>query len=42
MVIIVGTLTIFSTGLLLTARRRKVRLALPKNEEAKAAVDEYV
>ena len=42
MVIIVGTLTIFLVGLLLTARRRKVTLALPKNEEAIAAVDEYV
>ena len=41
MVIIIGTLTIFLAGLLLTAMKRKVRHALANDEEAKA-VDENV
>ncbi len=42
MVIIVGTLTIFLAGLLLTARKRKIALVLPNNDEAKAtAYDRY-
>lgn len=34
MVIVVGTLTIFLAGLLLTARKRKVILSLPKEKMA--------
>jgi SSS family solute:Na+ symporter len=37
MVIVVGTLTIFLAGLLLTASKRKVQLALPKEEVIESA-----
>jgi SSS family solute:Na+ symporter len=33
MVIVIGTLTIFLAGLLLTARKRKLILALPQEEK---------
>ncbi len=39
MVIVVGTLTIFLAGLLLTATKRKVKLSLPKEEIKKAEAD---
>jgi SSS family solute:Na+ symporter len=39
MTIVVGTLTIFLAGLLLTARKRKVVLTLPKEEVVEAVVD---
>jgi SSS family solute:Na+ symporter len=42
MVIVVGTLTIFLAGLLLTARKRKVTLSLPRNEPVKARMEEIV
>ena len=38
MVIVVGTLTIFLVGLLLTAKNRKVRLTLPDEERAESVV----
>lgn len=41
MIIVIGTLTIFLAGLLLTARKRKLALALPK-EEAKAESVEII
>lgn len=40
MVIVVGTLTIFLTGLLLTASKRKVTLSLPKQETKEMAAED--
>jgi hypothetical protein len=39
-IIIIGTLTIFLAGLLLTARKRKTRLSLPDEQPVKSAVYE--
>ncbi|MDQ6814816.1 MAG: sodium:solute symporter [Bacteroidota bacterium] len=39
MVIVVGTLTIFLTGLLLTARKRKVSLTLPEKDGAVSVIN---
>lgn len=41
MVIVIGTLTIFLAGLLLTARKRKLLLHLPKEEISDSRISEY-
>jgi SSS family solute:Na+ symporter len=41
MVIVVGTLTIFLAGLLLTARQRRVRLTLPKEHAVETVTDDF-
>ena len=42
MTIVVGTLTIFLVGLLLTATKRKVKLMLPKEEVLEKEAKEYI